>query len=260
MCTPRYDITREQFDRISHLLPVQRGNVVVDNYTFVNALLWAMRTGSPWRDMPECFGKWITIYQRFNRWSRSGVIERLFAALQEERIVRMEVRVLALDSTSVKVHQHATGAPPKRGDQAIGTSRGGRNTKIHMVACDELSAVEVHLSSGAGHDAPQGRVAIAALGAFMGLPLLMDRAYEGDATRQAAGALGLEPVVPPKRNRTDPWEYDRDAYKERNIVERLFNRIKHYRRVATRYEKLRETYLSDVHLALIAIHLKRPLE
>ena len=113
MCTPRYDITLDQFMRIAHLLPRQRGNVVVDNYTMVNALLWMCRAGAPWRDLPECFGKWITVYQRFNRWSRNGVVERLFAALQEERIIAVEVRVLALDSTGVKVHRHAAGAPEK---------------------------------------------------------------------------------------------------------------------------------------------------
>ncbi|MBM6696370.1 transposase, partial [Bifidobacterium pullorum subsp. saeculare] len=70
--------------RVAHLLPRQRGNVAVDNYTFVNALLWMCRTGAPWRDLPECYGKWITVYRRFNRWSRNGVIECLFTALQEE--------------------------------------------------------------------------------------------------------------------------------------------------------------------------------
>lgn len=73
--------------RVAHLLPRQRGNVAVDNYTFVNALLWTCRTGAPWRDQLECYDKWITVYQRFNRWSRNGAIERLFTALQEERII-----------------------------------------------------------------------------------------------------------------------------------------------------------------------------
>lgn len=76
-----------------------------------------VQDGDPWRDLPECYGKWITVYQRFNRWSRNGAIERLFAALQEERIIAVEVRVLAMDSTSVKVHQHATGAL-KKGDRS----------------------------------------------------------------------------------------------------------------------------------------------
>ena len=170
MCTPGYGITLDRFMRVAHLLPRQRGNVAVDNYRFVNALLWMCRTGAPWRDLPECYGKWITVCRRFNRWSGNGAMERLFTALQEERIIAVEVRVLAMDSTSVKVHQHA--------------------------------------------------------------------------------------VVPPKRNRTAPWDYDREAYKGRNMVERVFNRMKHHRKAAARYDRLDETFLANLQLILIAIQLK----
>ena len=113
MRTPGYGITPDRFVRVAHLLPRQRGNVAVDNHTFVNALLWMCRTGAPWRDPPERHGKWITVYQRFNRWSGNGATGRLFTALQEERIIGAEIRVPAMDSTGVKVHQHAAGAPKK---------------------------------------------------------------------------------------------------------------------------------------------------
>ena len=72
--------------RITHPLPRQRCNVAVDNHTFVNALPWMCRTGAPWRELPECHGKWVTVCQRFNRRSRNGATGRLFAALQEKRI------------------------------------------------------------------------------------------------------------------------------------------------------------------------------
>ncbi|VWQ38985.1 hypothetical protein BIFLH23_02398 [Bifidobacterium longum subsp. infantis] len=170
MCTPGYGITLDRFMRVAHLLPRQRGNVAVDNYRFVNALLWMCRTGAPWRDLPECYGKWITVCRRFDRWSGNGAMERLFTALQEERIIAVEVRVLAMDSTSVKVHQHA--------------------------------------------------------------------------------------VVPPKRNRTAPWDYDRGAHKGRNMVERVFNRMKHHRKAATRYDRLDETFLANLQLILITVQLK----
>lgn len=72
MRTPGYGITPDRFVRVAHLLPRQCGNVAVDNHTFVNALLWMCRTGAPWRDLPECYGKWVTVYQRFDRWSGNG--------------------------------------------------------------------------------------------------------------------------------------------------------------------------------------------
>lgn len=87
--------------------------MAVDNHTFVNALLWMCRTGAPWRDLPECYGKWVTVYQRFDRWSGNGATGCLSTALQEERIIGVEIRVPAMDSTGGKVHQHAAGAPKK---------------------------------------------------------------------------------------------------------------------------------------------------
>ena len=86
--------------------------------------------------------------------------------------------------------------------------------------------------------------------------MLMDRAYEGNETRRAAVEMGYNPVVPPKRNRVDPWEYDRELYRKRNEVERLFRRLKAFRRVFTRYDKLDALFLGFIHFALIADALR----
>ncbi len=86
--------------------------------------------------------------------------------------------------------------------------------------------------------------------------LIMDRAYEGDETRQLALELGYEPVVPPLRTRVDPWEYDREMYKRRNEIERLFRRLKGFRRVFSRFEKLDVMFLGFIVFALIADALR----
>ena len=115
----------------------------------------------------------------------------------------------------------------------------------------------MHLSSGSCHDAPEGRVSIAAIGKdFDGVPFLMDRAYEGDETRALAAANGHEPIVPPKRNRKDPWEYNKEKYKRRNVVERLFRRLKGFRKICTRYDKTDVMYMAFIHFAFIAIWLQ----
>lgn len=88
------------------------------------------------------------------------------------------------------------------------------------------------------------------------LPLLMDRAYEGNETRQLALNLGFIPVVPPKKNRLDPWEYDREMYKRRNEVERLFRRLKGFRRIFSRFDKLDVMFIGFIHFALIADGLR----
>src|SRR5260370_18733556 len=102
------------------------------------------------------------------------------------------------------------GRSKKNGPQAIGKSRGGWNTKVHLVAANARTAITFALSPGHAHDAPEGRALLAELGPMPeGLPLLMDRAYEGDETRQLVLSLGMIPVVPPKSNRIEPCEYDR---------------------------------------------------
>jgi len=86
--------------------------------------------------------------------------------------------------------------------------------------------------------------------------LLMDRAYEGDETRQLVFDLGMIPVVPPKSNRLNPWEYNRELYKKRNEVERLFRRLKGFRRIFSRFEKLDVVFLAFLNFALIVEALR----
>ena len=104
-------------------------------------------------------------------------------------------------------------------------------------------------------DGPEGRKLLESMGESERIThLLMDRAYEGDETRTFAFELGYMPVVPPKNNRKNPWVYDKILYKLRNQVERLFRRIKRFRRIFTRYDKLDIIYTAFILLALIIIH------
>jgi transposase len=107
------EITEEQYGRIKDSLPVQRGNVSLSNLQLLNALLYVAEHGCKWRGLPKRFGKWHTIYTRMNRWSKSGVLDRIFEKLQLEQIVRIKIEAVALDSTSIKVHPDGTGALKK---------------------------------------------------------------------------------------------------------------------------------------------------
>ena len=121
-----------------------------------------------------------------------------------------------------------------------------------MVAADARTAIAFALSPGNAHDAPEGRALLEDLGPMPGeLPMLMDKAYEGDETRQLVLDLGMIPVVPPKSNRLDPWEYDRELYKKRNEVERLFRRLKGFRRIFSRFENLDVLFLAFLVFVLI---------
>ena len=126
-----------------------------------------------------------------------------------------------------------------------------------MVAANAECALKFSLSPGNAGDAPEGRKLLVRLGPSSGpCGLLMDRAYEGNETRNLGYELGYVPVVPPNPNRLIPWEYDKELYKRRNEVERLFRSLKGFRRVFTRFDKLARMYCAFVVFALIALALK----
>jgi transposase len=191
-----------------------------------------------------------------DRRSKSGAMDRVFEKLQLEQIVRIRIEAFSLDSTSVKVHPDGTGALKKKGPQSIGKLRSGWTTKIHMVAADARTAITFALSPGNAHDAPEGRELLRDLGSFPGMPVIMDRAYEGKETRQLVLALEMVPVVPPKSNRVDPQRYDQALYKKRNEIERFFRRLKGFRRIFSRFEKLDCVFLAFVSFALIVEALR----
>ena len=110
----RMELTEAQYERIAAYLPVQRGNVSISNLQVLNAILYVAEQGCKWRGLPRRFGKWHTIYTRMNRWSKNGVLDRVFEHLQREQIVRIKLEAISLDSTIVKVHPDGTGALKKR--------------------------------------------------------------------------------------------------------------------------------------------------
>jgi transposase len=114
------EISTEQFARIEPYLPRQRGNVSHENLNVINAILFVAENGCKWRALPKRFGNWHTIYTRMNRWAKAGVLDRLFAQLQREQLIRIKIEAVSLDSTIIKVHPDGTGAI------AVGTPIAGR--------------------------------------------------------------------------------------------------------------------------------------
>jgi transposase len=117
----RHAISDDDWERIEHLLPGrpgQHGKVAKDNRLFLDAVLWIAKTGAPWRDLPERFGHWNSVWRRFDRWAKKGVWRRVFDALQDP-----DLEWVILDSTVVRAHHHAAGAPKN------GTAAGARPIK-----------------------------------------------------------------------------------------------------------------------------------
>ena len=106
-------LTREQFDQIAPLLPRQRGNVRLDNFEVVNAILYVAANGCKWRALPSHYGPWHSVYTRMNRWAKAGVLDTVFTHLQKQRLMQVRIEAVSLDSTIIKVHPDGTGAPKK---------------------------------------------------------------------------------------------------------------------------------------------------
>jgi len=106
-------LSQEQYDKIKHILPVQRGNVTIDNLTLINALLYILENGCKWRRLPSEYGYWHAIYMRYSRWVKNGVIERMFRELHVQNILHLKPDASMMDSTTIKVHPDACGALKK---------------------------------------------------------------------------------------------------------------------------------------------------
>jgi transposase len=128
---------------------------------------------------------------------------------------------------------------------------------VHLVAADDRNVITWSLTAGQAGDAPEGRRLIEQMGPHHErVALLMDSAYEGDATRDLACGMGFVPVVPPNPQRRQPRDYDKQLYRQRNRIERLFRRIKAWRWVFTRYDKLDMMFAAFITVVLVAESLR----
>jgi len=107
------ELTQTQYEQISDCFPKHRGNLTYSNLHVLNAFLYIAENGCKWRALPAKYGNWHTIYYRISRWAKKGIIDRVFAKLQEKQIVRIKIDVLSMDSTSIKAHPDSAGARKK---------------------------------------------------------------------------------------------------------------------------------------------------
>jgi transposase len=188
----RYELTNHEWAAIKPMLPNKpRGVPRVNDRRVLNGIFWVLRSGAPWRDLPQQFGPYTTCYNRFVRWRRAGVWGRIMNALSAAH----DAAVQMIDTSIVRVHQHAACIARNR-RQSMGRSRGGLTSKIHAVVDSRGLPVRLALTTGEAHD---NRLAAKLLSRLKsGSMLLADRGYDADWIRTLVRQHGAWANIPPR--------------------------------------------------------------
>ena len=223
----------------------------VDDRRVINGILYALRTGIPWRDMPEQYGPWSTIYNRFNRWSKAGIWDKVFDAILDSH----NVDTVMVDTTSIRPHPSAAKLKVTDKRRCLGRSWSGLSTKIHDSNNQDGLPLKLELTPGQAHHAPVSETLLTGL--QPGQWVLADKAYDADWIRNMIWEQGAIDVIPSKSNRKIPNEFDKEMYRQRNKIERFFCRLKaSFRRIAIRYEQTSANFLAMIKLASTRLWLE----
>jgi len=230
----------------SKLRKILRAEGIYDKPTLrlmVEGMLYRLRAVCPWRDLPECFGHWNSIYKKFNAWSASGKWRNIF----RKRVIDPDVAWEFIDGSYVKAHPHSAGAAGKE-SQAIGQSRAGNTSKTHLAVDSYGLPIEFVITGGETHNAKTASEFIAQLSATDAL--IADKGYDSEAICELVEKKGAKAVILRKSNSViGSGEMDWALYRYRHLVENAFARLKQLRAVATCYDKLKRNYESSVAMA-----------
>jgi transposase len=283
----RHALTDKEWDKIKDLATYKPARGRSPNpetiRLFLDAILWIAATGSAWRDLPTRFGPWESVYSRFRAYIKRGIFDKILEQLQQAALKkrRMKLRLVCFDGTYIRAHRHAAGARKKKTDdpkadaknsareQALGRSKGGFTTKVHMICDGRGFPLAFILTSGNTHDSVVFTALLALLlSRFPSMKSLLpkwiscDKAYDSQDIFDVCDAYDFIPVIPKRCSKTGEEranpDFDKSIYRERNHVERCIGWLKESRRVATRYEKLATTYSAILQLTMIKRFLKTP--
>ena len=213
-------------------------------------MVYLLRVGCPWRDLPAMYGPWNSVYTRWRRWCLRGLWAKILRVLAR----KAQGKLRFLDASHIKVHQDASNPAGGQQNQAIGRTKGGLNTKLSAWVDGQGRAVSLSVAPGQAADVNIAQAATRP--PLQGTTTVADKGYDSDGFRAQLRRWGSGACIPPRCNRLSPAYWHRGYYRQRHKVENLFQRLKRYRRVGTRYEKNDLYFLGFVQLAAIMDWLK----
>jgi len=240
-----YNIAESAWVQIFAFLRSQKGLHTKDEQkvrVFVEGVWYTLRTGCQWRLIPKIYGHWRALHQRYTQWSHKGIWEALMGYVSE-----IDHQDVMLDSTITRAHACASGYE-KNGNtaSALGRSKGGLSTKIHALVDALGNPIKFTLTPGQQHDITQAEVLLKDI---QGANILADKAYYSIKLITMMESQSCTAVIPSKKNSKHPREIDLHIYKERHLIENFFSKIKHFRRVFSRFDKTIANYLGFINFA-----------
>jgi transposase len=217
---------------------------------FIEAIYYAVRSGCSWRLLPINYGNWRAVHKRFKQWSKRGIWKKLFEHFQQEP----DMEWVMIDSTIIRAHPCSAGyGKNTQKQEALGRSCGGFSTKIHTTVDALGNPLKFILSPGHQHDIMQAKNLTADI---FNASVIADTAYDANDFIESLKNQQCTPEIPSRKNRKNPTTYDPYIYKERHAIECFFGKIKHFRRIFSRYDKSAESYLSFLHFVGVLIWIR----
>ena len=215
----------------------------------VEGMIYLLRVGCPWRDLPTLFGSWKSVYTRWWRWAQSGLWHAILRCLAKRAVGRLR----ALDSTYLKVHQHGANPAGGQAAQAIGRTKGGLNAKLHAVVDGRGRAVALLLTAGQVSDVI---MAPPLLASFRHVIIIADKAYDSTALYETLRTQQCQVCIANRLGRGRKLPFHRGWYRKRHRIENFFQRAKTMRRFATRYDKTAACFFAVACLTAVLDWLK----
>lgn len=251
--TMKYYINEKDWEVIYNNLNQEKGLHTNDKKKlrlFYEAIWYISRAGCQWRLIPSYYGDWRALHSRFFCWARKGVWERLL----EKFKIDPDMEAVMIDATIIRAHACAAGYEKEsQKEQALGRCVGGFTSKINAMVDALGNPLKFILSPGQQHDIKAAHSLIAEI---KGSDVLADKGYDDDKLIRVIEMQGCRAIIPPRKNRKVPRDYDKDLYKERHLIECFFGKIKYFRRVFSRFDKTAQAYMAFLNIVAIDIWLR----